>query len=546
MPTRKAVKHLKSNFWLLYKAQLASMFWAGKKNAKKKKSAKVGSAAGKVIPWLVLGVIMAVYEWGFMGILVAEDAAHLFAPMVATCAMLMTILTTISYAKVLLFEAKDHDLLFSLPLDPRTIVAAKLAVMVTLDSVLNLVMLIPCGIFYGIYASPALPFYFYYFLLIPFVSFIPILFASIISALVSLLASRFRHAQVVSIVLYVIFLFAVMSVSFVGGSSAGSEGEMAMLSPLLEGFLEGLASWYLPLRWFMEATADLKLSSALLFAGVSLLAFAVVAVVFGKFYGKLHEVFRPRAVRRKYKTEAKNASALISLMKKDFKHITSSANLFMNQFVGVLMIVVFAVMFSIQDFGVAGEELNDFKEIFSIIIPFVFAMAAAMVCDTSTSISLEGKTFPLLKSLPIPVKTILYSKLGLHLAFCAPVILLCGIAVSIINGLPLMGMIATVVIPLCYAYTGGIVGLLINLKKYKFDWTSEIVIAKNSLPIVLTMIGGMLLSIIPMILAILLLAVTGSLAMVLGIFTALSLAGAVIMTLVMRAVGEKWFLAIEY
>jgi ABC-2 type transport system permease protein len=331
-----------------------------------------------------------------------------------------------------------------------------------------------------------------------------------------------------------------MSVSFTVGSGSAAEDEM--IGPMFLQTLESVRGIYPPVGWFADAIMEGSLSSALLFVGASLLAFSVVAIVFGKFYGRIHEIFRPRSVRRKYKSSEKASNTILALMKKDAKRIVSSSNVFMNQLVGLLMLVVFAVMFSIQDFGAPGEEMGEF---FSILFPFVFAMAAAMVNDTTTAISLEGKTFPLLKSLPVSPRVIIRSKLYLHMTFCGPVILICGIAVSIVNGLPLVGAIASVIIPLCYAYSAGIVGLLIDLKKYKFDWTSEIMIVKNNLPMVLTMLGGMACSILPMILAIVLTTVGIPLVIVLGFFTLLSLIVAGLMTVLLNTLGEKLFMKIE-
>ncbi len=520
------------------------MLWGGKKETKKKKkTVRPRSSVGAITVWAILAVVMAFYEFTFIMVFQEEGALGLFPPIVAMFAMFMTLLTSITYTKTMLFEAKDHDMLFSLPVSGGTVVAAKIATMYTLDSVLNIIMLVPCAVLYGVLEKPPFSFYLYFIVLMFFVSLIPILIASIISALISIIASRFRHAQVVTIILSTAFLFGVMMVSFNIGSSAGSEEEMAMISPMIAEMLDNLGSFYLPIAWYREAVIEGSLSSALLFVGVSLLAFAIVAFVFGKFYGKIHEMFRPRVIRRKYKSAEKASGMLGALMKKDMKRLFSSANIFMNQLTGVLMLVVFAVMFSIQNFGAEDEVLGD---IFSIIFPFIFALAATMVCDTTTAISLEGKMFPLLKSLPVPPNTILRAKIMLHMLFCAPVIVVCGIVVSIVNGLPILGMIATVVIPLCYAYMSGVAGLLINLKKYKFDWTNEITIVKNSLPMVVTMIGGMVLSLLPMGLAVLLYILSESLSMVLGIFTALAVCFAALAYFMMRAVGEKWFLKIEY
>ncbi len=518
------------------------MFWTGKKNAKNKKRVKAGNAAGQLVAWGVLAVVIAFYEFMFMGILVEEQATALFPPMVAMFAMLMTLLTTVSYAKVLLFEAKDHDLLFSLPVSGKMIVASKLAVMYTLDSILNLVMLIPCGIMYGIFAKPNFIFYICYTVMILFTTMIPILFAAIISAGFSFLASRFRHAQFITVILYVIFLGGVMAVSFSAGMAEGAE-ETMLISPVLEEFLVKAGTYYPPITWFREGAMEGKLSSILLFVGTSLLAFSVVALFFGKFYGKIHEAFRPKVVRRQYKSSEKTSSIFMTLIKKDAKRIFSSAGILMNQLVGLLMLIVFAVMFSALNLGMEGDEM---KDVFSIMFPFIFAMAAAMVNDTATAISLEGRAFPLLKSLPVTAKTILDAKLALHMVFCAPVIVICGLVVSLANELPILGMIATVVIPLCYAYISGVTGLLINLKKYKFDWTSEIMVAKNNLPMLITMFGGIVLSIVPMVIAIFLFMLMESLAFVLGIFITLSVIFAIVASLIMNTVGEKWFAEIEY
>ncbi len=518
------------------------MLFSGKTASKKKKTKQNPQKRlpiGGFVAWLVVGVLFAFYEFSFSQVLLLEDALHLLPSLVAMVAMFMTLLTTVTYAKLLLFESKDHDLLYSLPVSGKTIVAAKLATMYTLDSILNIILLLPGAIIYGIYEKPGIVFYLCYFVMMLFVTMIPILFASIISALFAFIASRFRHAQFVTVILFAFYLIGVMSISM----QLGASSDEMMMSPMIEGFLQNVGTYYPPLAWFSEAVIEAKLSSALLFVGTSLLAFGIVVFVFGKFYGKLHEMARPRTVRRQYRASEKSSGLLVSLVKKDMKRLFSSAAILMNQLVGLLMLVVFAVMFSLENMGAMDEEMG---QVFSLMYPFIFAMAASMVNDTTTSISLEGKMFPLLKSMPIPVKTILNAKLFVHMIFCAPVVIVCGVMVSVSNSLPIIGAVATVVIPLCYAYSFGIIGLLINLKKYKFDWTSEVTIAKNNLPMVLTMLGGMLFSLLPMGLAFAGFFLFESLTVILGVLITLAVIVAVALSVLMDAVGEKWFMKIEY
>ena len=386
------------NFLLLYKAQLSAMFWNGKKDSAKKgkKAWRPRSLGGQILLWVFVMALMAVYEFMFMALLYEESggdptALASFPSVITMFSMLLTLITSVSYAKTLLYEAKDYEMLYSLPISGGVIVAAKLATLYTLDLIFSIALMLPCGIFYGIFASPSVVFYPIYFILIFFAPLVPILAASVLSAVFSLIASRFRRAQVVTILLYAIFLFGVMAVSFTFGSSTG-EGT---LGEMFGGMLTSVMPYYPPIAWFYEATVNSSWLGALLFIAVSLLCFAIVAIVIGKFYGRFQEIFRPRTVRRQYKTTEKSSGVAIALMKKDWKRICSSAGIFMNQLVGLLMLVVFAVMFSIQDFGADNEEV---AEVFGIMFPFIFAMAASMVMDTSTAISLEGKAFPLIKS----------------------------------------------------------------------------------------------------------------------------------------------------
>ena len=69
--------------------------------------------------------------------------------------------------------------------------------------------------------------------------------------------------------------------------------------------------------------------------------------------------------------------------------------------------------------------------------------------------------------------------------------------------------------------------------------------AKNSLPVAITMFGGMILSLIPMVGAIAFQAFGSPLWIYGAIISLLAFIVSVILTIVLRKKGEKWFLAIE-
>ena len=524
---------MKNEFLTVLRVQLQAAFaMAG--NKKRKKSA---SAAGYLGLWLLLAFIFGVYEFMIAASLAVFEALYILPILIVASSSLLTFVQSITYTKALIFCPKDHDLLFSLPVKGTTVVSAKLATLYVLDLVSTLAFLLPCLAAYIVFGGFDLWFFVSFLMMSLFVPLIPILFAAIISAAVSLIASRFRRAKTVGTVLYLLFFGAFMFGTMTLSMSTAAD-EMQMMA-LMDSAAEKMLSIYPPASLFSDGVQG-SISSALLFVGLSLLAFAVVSLVFGKCYAKFHEFFAPRSQRAAYKIEKRTSGVVMALMKKDMKRYLSSPGLLLNQGAGLLMIVVFAVLFPMQ-FG--GEEMG--AEILVCMMPYLFAMGAAMTCFTNASISLEGKTFPMLKSLPVSARTILSSKLGLHLLICLPFIGLAALISGIVCGFSAPDILVTVAIPLLYSYNTGVVGLLINLKKYKFDWATEMHVAKNSLPVAITMFGGMILSFIPMIGAIAFRSFGYPLWIFGAIISLLALICAVILTAVLRKKGEKWFLAIE-
>ena len=103
-----------------------------------------------------------------------------------------------------------------------------------------------------------------------------------------------------------------------------------------------------------------------------------------------------------------------------------------------------------------------------------------------------------------------------------------------------------VLLPLLYSYNAGALGLLLNLKRYNFDWTNEVMVAKNSMPVMVVMFSGMLASLFPGILVMVLYMMADvSTAISGGIMTLLALAVSVGLTVLLRKKGERMFEQIE-
>ena len=230
-----------------------------------------------------------------------------------------------------------------------------------------------------------------------------------------------------------------------------------------------------------------------------------------------------------------------ALVKKDIKRFFSSPGLMLNQVAGLIMIVVFMVVFLSGGIADSGEEGAQAAKLLSVMFPYLLAMGASMASLTSTSISLEGKTFGLLRSLPVSARTVLSAKLRVHELICFPVVLICSVVMAVLSKSAPVDAVLLIALPLIYSYNAGVLGLLMNLKRYNFDWTSEVMVAKNSMPVMVVTFGGMAASLIPGI-VVLFLSIGGiSTAITGGVMLVLSLAVSVGLTVLLRSRGEKMF-----
>ena len=531
LPTRRAGKLAMNKFSLVFKTQLLSALCSGKNAARRGKAAKAASLTGYIFLWILIAALAAVYEFIYAAAFAESGMIEAFPLLIVLAASLLTLVSSVSYTRSLIFCSKDHDMLFALPIKGSVIVAAKIATLYVLDLAITLALLLPCGVIYGLFASPSAVFYVLYFSLVLFVPMIPILIAALISALVSLIASRFKRAKIIGTVIYVAiflaFMFGVMRLSM--GNAADEE-----ISGAVGGMMESMKTFYPPLDWFGRGISG-DILMYLLFIGVSVVVFAAIAAVFGKFYGKIHGLFSARSFRSKYKVSAG------ALVKKDITRLFSSPGLMLNQISGLIMLVIFTVIFSMNGNPVPVEGEEAIPNFLAAMYPYLLALCASMSSLTSASISLEGKTIGLLKSLPVSARTLFSCKLRVHEIVCFPVIVICGIVLALLSKLTVVDAVILAAIPLLYSYNAGVMGLLLNLKKYNFDWTNEVMVAKNSMPVAVTTFVGVFSSLVPGIVAVVLAALGLDTVIFGGVMIALSLAAAVGLTILLRKKGEKLF-----
>lgn len=409
---------------------------------------------------------------------------------------LVTLFTTIYKVKGTLFGFGDYDALMSLPVATWKIVASRLTLLYLINLLFTAAILLPANIVYGVMADVGAVYYLTAVVLLLFVPAVPMVIGTVIGILISVAAARFRHSNLVQMLL----LFALILGSFWLSFAMMGSGEDQM-NQAITGMTDMVNGIYPPAAIYGNALCGGSLMSAALFAGISLAAYFLFAAATGVLFKKLNTGIMTVRTRAdfKFQTEQADGTPFLALYKKEFRRFFSSALYVFNAGFGIVMITVGAVLclFIKPEQLIASMELPGVSENLAIMVAGVVTVFAATISTTCSSISLEGKHLWILRCAPVSTEMILKAKLAVNLTVSVPLLAVDGLLFCIILKPEPVGALFLFLLPISYAFFAANFGLLANLKFPVLDWKSETVVIKQSAASMCGILGGMVLGAVP-------------------------------------------------
>jgi len=237
-----------------------------------------------------------------------------------------------------------------------------------------------------------------------------------------------------------------------------------------------------------------SITSFLLFAGVSIGWYLLFVLLLSVKYRQINTALTSQRSRANYKVKTLyQGTMLFALYKKTILRILKSTVCATNLLIGCVLALILSVGMLI-----AGPEkvlqslkVSDYMYIVRNAAGYVIA---AMVCMTNTaaiSLALEGKTIWLIKSLPLPTKTLYDSYLLTNLTFTIPTSLICSILFSISLKTGFVETVLILLTPLIFSFFTAVVGIFIGNRMAYYDWQEETQLIKQSMMTLLGMLGGM-------------------------------------------------------
>lgn len=446
--------------------------------------------------WLVFLMLFLLACMEFLMFVVFEELSPLceaglawlyFAMAAGTMALALSMLGSVFATQAQLYDAKDNELLLSMPIPPRYILLTRIAMLFTTTAGYTLAVLLPAfGIYafsYGASAAMVVGWLF------SFVS-LSLISQSVCCALgwvLHKLLSRLRNKAVVSL-LYMVVFMAVYWYFYANVNSflAGLVAQGAQIA-------DAMKSYVWPLYALGMACGGSLLHALLItILGVGIAAFTLWRLS-ATFIRSVNAAGAKAGTKIKSgKVSVKQRTPVRSVAHKEQRKFFTSPAYLMNFGFGLVLIPVLPIAAAIfRGKLMQMISLMGFRpEWIALGVFGVMAFCIATSCATAPSISLEGKSLWVLRTMPISGKTVLLGKLFMVCRLQMPLVAISTLALCLIVGCGIGLTVLTVCACILFCWFVGTFGLVMNLLAPRFDWQSENQPCKQSLSVFVTLFGA--------------------------------------------------------
>ena len=451
---------------------------------------------------VLLPLIITLYLMGIVGYYSLEALKFLkplnlefvVITLFAMAVSMITLIEGIYKSSSLLFNCKDDNLMFSLPIKKSTILFIRILKFYIFELLYNTLFFLPAIIVYAYKMTPEWTYYLSSFVALLLLPIVPIALSCIIGFIITYLSSKFKGKNIFQTIFTTLFLICIFYISYnMNNYVSNIVKKAASINDLITRI-------YYPVGAYITLINDFNFKTLFIYIVVHLAIMAAVIYVLGKVYYNIN------SSNKKVTTSNKNKNYIIktrskskTFIKKELSKFVSTPVFITNAGFGLVLFILGCIIISVRFTPIldsilkSDEELN--KEIITSLLPiFMFAFvcfSSFMTSITSSMISLEGQSFSILKSLPIkPFKIVIY-KVITALLIIIPCLLIGDIIIFIrfkFNIISiLLILIASIVLPILTE----MIGIIANLKYPKMDATNDTEIVKQSMSSMISVFTGM-------------------------------------------------------
>lgn len=428
----------------------------------------------------VAALVFVLYILGRLLYNIADVTCELFVPteygwcyfaVVGILATVLGVLSSVFTVHSTVYQAKDNELLLSMPIPSGMILGMRLFSSYVICFVFEAVSILPFYLVYWkTYHPGALPILLDLLTLIIF----PVLALVISCALgwvLALLNSRLpkRIRNIINFIVSFVFVVYFLNICIQASS---------YMQVLQNGAAKGSIGMQIATYPFV-CMGKAALGSIAPFGILLVILFVLAVLVYlllGKSFRSLSSM-KNQGRTRTYQEKSLRASSLNSaLLKKEFRRYMSNSSYFMSSSIGsILLLLTFVLM--IWNYDKLQSSIHQLQ-VFDNEIPVVTGIIIACIMIgintiSASSISVEGKNLWLMRSLPVSEGALINSKILLHLILTVVPQLMCSVVLAVLVKGVAVHSVLVVLVPLLFAVFTAELGMMLNILFPKLDWVSE-------------------------------------------------------------------------
>ena len=476
---------------LLLKKQLTEIFRNYFYNPKKNRArSKVG-----IIGYILLFVIIMVGLLGgiFTGLslllcspLSAAGMDWLYFTLMGLLAILLGTFGSVFNTFSCLYLSKDNDLMLSLPIPVHVLMASRLLTVYLMGVMYSIVVILPAVIVYWIVASASARAIFGCLLLMLLISVFVLTLSCALGWVVAKISQKLKSKSLITVV---------VSLVFIGGYYFFWFKAQTLIQNLLAnaaGYGAKIKGAAYPLYLFGKVgTGDV--AAMLLVSAVVFALFAIVWVLISRSFLKI-ATSSGKTEKRVYKEKAAKFKSIPgALLGREFGRFLSSPVYMLNCGLGILLLPIAGAALLWK----GGTIISVMNEVFSaregctpLILCAMICVLASMNDMAAPSVSLEGKSFWLVQSLPVTPWQVLRAKLEVQLLLTGIPVLICFACLLFLYPYAPLEMLLTILVLISYVLFSALFALFLGLMTANLTWTNEVTPIKQNVGVLFAMLSG--------------------------------------------------------
>ncbi len=486
---------MKSRYLLLLKMQLYNLFGINRMLHSHSKKEKQRSMALGGLAVLVIGLMIA-YSTIISMSMARMGAVNTLPTISALICFFLTLIFTFLKSSGVLVGLRDYDMVMSLPVKNSEVVLSRLTMVYLTNFLISIIVVFPSVVIFAANAETGVSGNIMFLLSFLFLPVIPMIISLGLGVLVSAVSSRSKHRNILSLVLSTLIVLLIVAASTKAQSM--DSDEILDIGILFSDMANKL---YPPALLISKAVGQQSWPHFFAFAGTSVLISILFVEIVACFYQKMNTATFNYAAARYEGKALQVSSPFRAMYKREFDRYFSCTIYALNSTIGMVLLLVMALLFLFispealeQQSGIAG-----LTQMLRQVLPLVISVFITMTSTASASLSLEGKNRWLMCSAPVRSIDIFNSKIAVNLTVIFPFALISIILSGIKMKISLIQAILLCIVPAVYACFISVLGMYMNIKFPKYDWTSEYYAVKGGAISVLATMGiGMLSSVVPL------------------------------------------------